>query len=163
MEKQTLKPLYRSDALKDVAGEVTGEGLPDSLTVGCFPNFLRSRRALLSHPVSPEDLHWAREEMQRPRSLLAFAYEATALDGSLAVVSFGYISGYDVPPWDTWVHLEYTDGKNWDDNILICWVPEWAGDLMDETVWMSVEGCFTWLKFEDGRLLPKGWQERWQD
>ncbi|WP_189005737.1 hypothetical protein [Deinococcus roseus] len=163
METQTLRPLYRSEKLRQAAGKVSGGGLPDSLTVGNFPDFLQARRALLSQPILTADLNWAKQELQRPRSMLAFALDATFLDGSLAEVSFGYINGYDLPPWDTWVALQYTTGNRWNENILISWVPEWGGDLIDETIWKSTEGCFTWLKFEGEQLIPRGWQECWQD
>ena len=72
--------------------------------------------------------------------LLAFACDWSIWDGLSENESEGLVDVYDIPAWDTWVHLfpgERTD-------VLLCWVPpEWIG-AAHAAIAVYCTGCLYW-------------------
>jgi len=75
-------------------------------------------------------------------------------DGLPEDVSDGFFDSFDIPAWDTWVHLQ----RIGETDVLLCWVPNALMERVNEGIYVSCTDCLHWL---DGLVFsqPK-WQER---
>lgn len=76
-----------------------------------------------------------------------------------------YPFGYP-PPCDTWIHLHVEQNpkpSQSHQSHILCWVPEWARDWVDDLIALNWEGEYSWVTLKDDQLHIKGWGERWQD
>lgn len=101
------------------------------------------------------ELNW-RNELKRPGAFMIFQPEATLSDGAAYVASNGYLDFHNSPPWDTWVMTTpCPDGDGW--RGLLCWVPDWAQELVEGGIAVNPENCIFWAQLQDGQV---NWRTR---
>jgi len=152
LRSPTLQPLAR--VLTDEFDTWSAHG-----EVG-FEAFIRARREHV-RDVSREMMLAAVREATRPMSLLVVDPAASVFDGAAWVASNGYLDVNNVPPWDTWLltlppHPEGSRGR-----LVLCWVPEWAGDLVDEGIVVEPVSCLSWATLEAEAVRLNGWGQAW--
>lgn len=62
-------------------------------------------------------------------------------DGLSEKESEGFFDVYDIPAWDTWIHLRRTEGTD----ALLCWVPLRLIEPVTNGIAVSCTDCIGWL------------------
>ena len=78
--------------------------------------------------------------------ILATHLDDSDWDGLSSYHSKGLVDAYDVPGWDTWLHLYRTERGD----ALLCWVPPQFLDHADAAIWANPRKCLEW--FDEGAL-----------
>lgn len=55
--------------------------------------------------------------------------------------SGGFFDEFDIPAWDTWIHLRHTEKTD----TLLCWVPESLVPIVDQGIHVNCVNCIRWL------------------
>ena len=74
--------------------------------------------------------------------LLVCESEFSLWDGLSESLSCGFFDVFDIPPWDTWVHLQGDGGGD----SLLCWVPPSLFSLVGEGIAINCTSCVEWVE-----------------
>ncbi|MEF2277721.1 hypothetical protein V3W47_05365 [Deinococcus sp. YIM 134068] len=124
--------------------------------------FFDLRRQLLGQAPDEQTFTFARRELARPRALLIVDPDSSLSDGAARVASSGYIDDNNIPPWDTWLMVVPPLLASSGSSGLLCWVPEWAADLINEGIYVNPEACLSWAEMQGETLTFLGWGEEWR-
>lgn len=73
--------------------------------------------------------------------LLVVEINNSIWDGLSADESDGFFDVYDIPAWDTWIHLRHAEGND----ALLCWVPSPLVELVGKGIFVNCTACIEWV------------------
>lgn len=91
--------------------------------------------------------------------LLAFDPDGSTNDGALYDFTQGFIDGYNLPSWDTWIGYVTNDPvSNFDwwqgcDSYLLSWVPDSLVAGVDNGISMNSDQCVRWARDLDSAFI----------
>lgn len=95
------------------------------------------------------------EELNRPYAFMIVETASSLSDGAACVASHGYFDDHNIPPWDTWVKAIPLPDASGSELGLLCWVPDWAKQHVEDGIAVNPEECLHWAEIQDDRVL---WQ-----
>jgi hypothetical protein len=72
---------------------------------------------------------------------LVAAIDCSVWDGLSQGESGGFFDVYDVPAWDTWIHLRHANGTD----ALLCWVPAPLIEPVNNGIAVNCTDCIGWV------------------
>ncbi|SMB81603.1 hypothetical protein SAMN00790413_04636 [Deinococcus hopiensis KR-140] len=92
-------------------------------------------------------------ELRRSGAFMIVEPASSTWDGTARVASQGYFNFDDMPPWDTWIttvppRFTYEGGTG-----LLCWVPRWARQHVDDAIAVSADSCLHWAELHNDQVL----------
>lgn len=73
--------------------------------------------------------------------LLVVAIDYSLWEGLPESESNGFFDSYDIPAWDTWVHLQRFEGTD----VLLSWVPRALIETVNNGIIVSTTACIEWI------------------
>ena len=146
----------RSAALQSAArflvdfNEYDDQGLAAGLEV-----FRKVRRDLSTgHEASVyhPDLH-LHTELSRLGALVIMEPSNSLSDGAARVASHGYFDNNNIPPWDTWITTVPPRPGGWGSLGLLCWVPKWARQHVEDAIAVNPEECLHWADIQGEQAI----------
>ncbi len=77
-------------------------------------------------------------------SIICFVIGVTTHDGAPVAETHGFLDNYDIPPIDTWIALKQKK-KSSSENLLLCWIPNKAKQIMQNGIDVEILGSYYWL------------------
>jgi hypothetical protein len=109
--------------------------------------------ALRRRPVSNEAMFRSsvvQQELARPRALVAADWGCSDWDDAAKAASNDYLDSKDLPPWDTWLALADNPWVADGHLVIVCWVPPWATQLVQEGMNVLVLDNLAWVERRPG-------------